>query len=424
MNDHLPPTPLPLTELPVRPLGPGFDLLDGVRVLDLTGSIAGPYATMLLGDFGAEVLKVERPGKGDDTRGWAPPELDGQSLWFTAVNRNKRSLTLDWGEAEGAAVLRRLVAVADVMVVNQPPRVLRKLGIAAEQVRADNPGLIHVAITGFGLTGARADQTCYDLIAEGYSGVMDLTGEAGNGPQKVGAPAADMLAGQDAAMAAIAALFARARTGQGRSIDVALVDSMTRFLSCRIVPYLGSAELPRRTGGRDSVIAIYQAFHTADEPMTLALGNDAIWARFWQAVGQPQHAADPTMGSNADRRALRERIVADIQALLATRPRTHWLALCAAARVPAGPINRVDELVQDEALHARGLLFRLEDGDRQVPQVGTGIQLDGAANTPRCPPPTLGQHSGPALRIGSEWAKMNWRGCVPAARFNGRMRPA
>lgn len=404
MNDHPTAAALPLAHLPALRPGSGFNLLDGVRVLDLTGSIAGPYATMLLGDFGAEVLKVERPGSGDDTRSWTPPELEGESLWFSAVNRNKRSLTLQWGEPDGAAVLRRLVSMADVMVVNQPPRVLRKLGIAADQVRATRPELIHVAITGFGQTGSRADRTCYDLVAEGYSGVMDLTGELAQGPQKVGAPAADMLAGQDAAMAAMAALFARTRTGEGRSIDVALVDSMTRFLSCRIVPFLGSAELPRRSGGRDSVIAIYQAFDTADEPMTLALGNDAIWTRFWEAVGRPAYAADPAMGSNAARRALRDRIVADIQELLLTRPRAHWLALCAAARVPSGPINRVDELVRDEALHQRGLLFRLEDGDRQVPQVGTGIQLDGAFNTPRHLPPRLGEHSGTALR---DWLGMD-----------------
>ncbi len=408
---------LPLDHLPTLRPGIGFDLLEGVRVLDLTGSIAGPYATMLLGDFGADVLKVERPGLGDDTRSWTPPELEGESLWFTAVNRNKRSLTLEWGQPEGAALLRRLIAAADVMVVNQPPRVLRKLGVAADQVRAAKPELIHVAITGFGQTGERADRTCYDLIAEGYSGIMDLTGELSDGPQKVGAPAADMLAGQDAAMAAMAALLARGRTGQGRSIDIALVDSMTRFLSCRIVPYLGSAELPRRSGGRDSVIAIYQAFATADEPMTLALGNDAIWTRFWQAVGNPAYAADPALRSNADRRAVRERIVADIQALLATEPRAHWLALCAAARVPAGPINRLDELVRDDALHERGLLFQLADDGRRVPQVGTGIQLDGVANIPRRPPPRLGEQSGPALQdwlgIGEdELAGLRGRGTV------------
>lgn len=391
---------LPVDVLPALRAGAGFDLLAGVRVLDLTGSIAGPYATMLLADFGADVLKVERPGKGDDTRAWLPPEMDGDSLWFLAVNRNKRSLSLEWGEPDGAAILQKLIAMSDVMVVSQPPRVLRKLGIAAEQVRAARPALIHVAITGFGLTGARAERTCYDLIAEGYSGVMDLTGEPDDAPQKVGAPAADMLAGQDAAMAAMAALLARVRTGQGRSIDIALVDSMTRFLTCRIVPYLGSGETSRRSGGRDSVIAIYQAFDTADEPMTLALGNDAIWARFWAAVGRPKYGADPTMQSNASRRAQRARIVADIQALLSTKERVHWLALFAEARVPAGPINRVDEVARDAALQERGLLYRMEAEGRCVPQVGTGIHLDGTANTPRLPPPRLGEHSREVL---GEW---------------------
>lgn len=399
LADRLPPD-LPTDALPVLRPGPGFDLLAGVRVLDLTGSIAGPYATMLLADFGADVLKIERPGRGDDTRAWVPPEMDGESLWFLAVNRNKRSLSLAWSEPEGAEVLRRLIAMSDVMMVNQPPRVLRKLGIAADQLRPVRPDLIHVAITGFGLSGERAERPCYDLVAEGYSGVMDLTGDPDRPPQKVGAPAADMLAGQDAAMAAMAALLARARTGRGRSIDISLVDSMTRFLTCRIVPYLGSGELPRRSGGRDSVIAIYQAFDTADEPMTLALGNDAIWARFWAAVGRPEYGADPSMQSNAARRAQRARIVTDIQALLSTKPRAHWLALCGEARVPAGPINRVDELAHDVALHERGLLFRMEVDGRRVPQVGTGIHLDGTGNTPRRPPPRLGEHSREVL---GEW---------------------
>jgi crotonobetainyl-CoA:carnitine CoA-transferase CaiB-like acyl-CoA transferase len=391
---------LPFMRLPALVPGASPELLAGTRVLDLTSSVAGPYATMLLGDLGADVLKIERPGSGDDARAWGPPFLDGESLWFLAVNRNKRSLTLEWGKPEGAAVLRELIGKADVMVVNQPARVLRKLGIGPEQARAINPGLIYVAITGFGLTGERADWTCYDLIAEGYSGVMDLTGVLDGEPQKVGAPAADMLAGQDAAMGALAALLSRTRTGAGQTVDVALVDSMTRFLSCRIVPYMGSAEVPRRSGGRDSVIAIYQAFATRDEPMTLGLGNDAIWQRFWQAVGRPEYAANPAYASNADRRAARGDIVADIQALLLTQPRAHWLDLCAGARVPAGPINRVDEVAADPALHARGLLYRLTADGRNIPQVGTGIHFDGAALTPHRAPPRLGADSEAAL---AEW---------------------
>ncbi|SDB75002.1 CaiB/BaiF CoA transferase family protein [Belnapia rosea] len=391
----------PGAALPLLAAGAGaFDLLDGVRVLDLTTSIAGPYAGMLLGDLGAEVVKVERPGAGDDARAWGPPFLDGESLWFVAVNRNKRSVTLDITSAAGAEVLRGLIGQADVLLVNQPARSLAKLGLAPEQLRAARPELIHVSITGFGLTGERADHAGYDLIAEGYSGVMDLTGTPESEPQKVGAPTADMLAGQDAAMAAMAALFARAHTGRGRSIDIALTDSMTRFLTCRIVPFLGSGEVPRRSGGRDSVIAIYQAFETADEPITLGLGNDGVWRRFWEAVGRPERGRDPSHGSNALRRAHRAAIVADIQDILRGRPRAEWLAAFAAARVPAGPINRVDQVVADPALIARGLFYQVEAQGTAMPQVGTGILLDGAANRPRLPPPRLGADTAAVL---GEW---------------------
>ncbi|HEX7072854.1 MAG TPA: CoA transferase [Hyphomicrobiaceae bacterium] len=388
---------LPIARLPVVTPGAGFDLLDGVRVLDLTTSVAGPFATMLLADLGAEVVKIERPGVGDDARAWGPPFLDGQSLWFMSVNRNKRSVALDYSQPEGLGILRDLAARCDVVVINQPARVARKLGVDAAAMRAVREDLIHVSITGFGLDGERADWTCYDLIAEGYSGIMDLTGEMDGEPQKIGTPAADMLAGQDAALATVSALFARMKTGKGRTIDISLVDSMTRFLNCRIVPYLGSGELPRRSGGRDSVIAIYQAFHTADEPITLGLGNDNIWRRFWEAVGEPAYGADPGFATNADRRAKRAEIVAHIQELLLAKSRAHWLAVFRQARVPAGPINRIDEVADDPELQRRGLLYCLAADGRHFPQVGTGFCLDGSSNVPRLPPPRLGEHTAAVL---------------------------
>ena len=390
---------IPADSLPLMAPGRGFALLDGVRVVDLTTSIAGPSATMLLADMGAEVLKIERPKGGDDARAWGPPFLDGESLWFAGVNRNKKSVALDYSDPVGLEILNRLVRTADVVVVNLPPRVARKLKVDAPALRALKPDLVYVSITGFGLTGERADWTCYDLIAEGYSGIMDVTGAPGGEPQKVGAPAADMLAGQDAALAAIAALYDRERTGQGHLIDVALVDSMTRFLSCRIMPYLGSGDVPTSSGGKDSVIAIYQAFETADEPMTLALGNDNLWQRFWDAVGEPEAAIEAGLGSNSDRRDRRNDIVARIGAILRTKPRAHWLDLFRAARVPAGPINSVDQVVADETLLARGLFYRVaNDEGRIVPQVGTGIVIDGAANVPRSAPPRLGEHTDAVLR--------------------------
>ena len=292
-------------------------------------------ADVLLADMGAEVVKIERPGGGDDSRAWGPPFLDGESLWFLAVNRNKQSLALDYTKPEGHAVLIDLVKCADVVVMNVLPRAATKLGIDVKTLRAIKPDLIYVSITGFGMEGERADWACYDLIAEGYSGVMDLTGEIANDPQKVGTPAADMLAGQDAALATLAALCARARDGKGRVIDIALVDSMTRFLSCRIVPYLGSGEVPRRSGGKDSVIAIYKSFDTADDPITLGLGNDNVWKRFWEIVGKPEIAGRSEYRSNTERRERRGEIVAQIRTILKQKPRAYWLAQFRAGRVPA-----------------------------------------------------------------------------------------
>lgn len=383
---------LPYGDLPILAKGASFRQLDGVRVLDLTSSVAGPYATMLLSDFGAEIIKVERP-EGDDSRQWGPPFLDGQALWFTAMNRNKKSVVLDVRSPEGMQHLHALIADADVVVTNQPPDVQRKLGLDHASLRDGRDDLIFVSITGFGLTGDRAELTCYDLIAEGYSGVMDLTGSAEGDAQKVGAPAADMLAGQDAAMATLAALFGRQRTGKGCVIDVSLVESMTRFLACRISSYLGSGEVPRRSGGTDSVIAIYQSFETADLPINLGLGSDAIWKRFWSAVGDQDYGVRPEFASNADRRLHRADIVAHIQGIMHTRPRADWLALFAGARIPAGPINRVDEVVADTALHERGLFYTVQDGDRAVPQIGLGIQIDGQASFARLLPPLLGEHT-------------------------------
>jgi crotonobetainyl-CoA:carnitine CoA-transferase CaiB-like acyl-CoA transferase len=387
----------PLDRLPARSLGAGFELLAGIRVLDLTTSIAGPYAGMLLGDLGAEVIKIERPGRGDDCRAWGPPWLDGESLWFLSVNRNKRSVTLDYSSEVGRSVLHDLVRAADVVLVNLVTRAQRKLGIDCESLGRLRPDLIHVSLTGFGLEGERADKPCYDLIAEGYSSVMDLTGEAEADPQKVGTPAADLIAGQDAALIAIAALFDRARSGKGHALDVAMVDSMTRFMAPRIVPYLGSGVVPKRSGAKDSVIAVYQVFNTADAPMNLALGNDAIWQRFWQAVGEPAMAEDARYATNAQRQAARAEIVARIAALLKTKPRDHWLKLLDAAKVPAGPIYRVDEVAADCALQERGVIYRLEHDGRAIPQVGLGIQVDGRTAGVRVAPPRLGEHTDAVL---------------------------
>ncbi|MES2183998.1 MAG: CoA transferase [Pseudomonadota bacterium] len=383
----------PLADLPRRPLAHASTFLEGIRVLDLTSSIAGPYGTQLLGDLGASVVKVERAGLGDDARSWGPPFLDGESLWYLSVNRNKQGIALDYGTQEGDALLRQLVRAADVVVVNLVNRVQRKLRLDYESLRILRPDLIHASVTGFGLEGERADRPCYDLIAEGYSGVMDLTGEAGGPAQKVGTPAADLLAGQDLALAVVAAVARRQRTGEGACIDIALVESMTRFMSPRIVPYLGSGEIPHRSGGRDSVIAIYQSFDTADHPLTLGLGNDGIWERFWAAAGDLAFGRDARFATNAGRREHRPEIVARISILMKSRTRSEWLKTLAAARIPAGPIYDIARLVADPELQERGMFYQVDGPVGPVPQVGLGIRFDGKALECHRAPPRLGEHT-------------------------------
>ena len=388
---------LPLQHLPPPPTGAPLALLKGITVLDLTTSIAGPYAAMQLGDMGAEVIKIERPGKGDDCRAWGPPWLDGESLWFMSVNRNKQSVTLDYTSDTGRAVLHDLVRKADVVIVNLTGRVQKKLGVdhaALSAVRAD---IVHVSLSGFGLTGARRDFPCYDLIAEGYSGVMDLTGEAESPPQKIGTPAADLIAGMDAAYATLAALFDRQRSGKGHKIDISMIDSMTRFMSPRIVPYLGGGPLPKRTGARDSVISVYQTFDTQDRPLTLGLGNDGIFKRFWQAVGQPAVADDPRYATNAERCAVRPELVEKIQTVLRTQSREYWLKKFVEHNVPAGPVNSAEEVARDPELVARGLFYTATAGARKIPQVGLGIAVDDSNATYRSAPPLLGEHNDAVL---------------------------
>jgi crotonobetainyl-CoA:carnitine CoA-transferase CaiB-like acyl-CoA transferase len=379
---------LPMNDLPTG-TGASFELLAGIRVLELSTSIAGPYASLLLGDLGADVVKVERLDGGDDSRGWGPPFLDGESLWFLSVNRNKRSVAIDYSGYRGREILRRLTAKADVLISNLRLSSLIRLGLDFDSARQVRPDIIHCSITGFGHSGPRSELPCYDLVAEGLSGIMDLTGEPDDLPQKVGTPAADLLAGMDAAYGIVAALFDRQRTGRGHRLDVSLLESMTRFVTPRIMSYLGSGEIPRRTGARDSVIAIYQVFATNDDPITVAIGSDAIYQRFCQAIRRPDLGANPDYTTNSDRRERRSTLVQEIQGVLSGRSSSEWLDVFAAADVPAGPIQRIDEVVSDPQLRSRHLFYRT-NGPRAMPQVNTSWQLDGAPNRYRSAPPVMG----------------------------------
>ena len=367
-----------------------FSALQNIKVLDFSTSVAGPYGCQLLADFGAEVVKIEKPITGDDARGWGPPFLDNESLWFLSVNRNKSSVVIDMALDEGKALFNKLICEADVLVTNLLPKVQKKLKIDLESLNTLNPQLIHASLTGFGLEGKRSNFPCYDLIAEGYSGVMDMTGEISQDPQKIGTPAADLLAGMDLALATMAALLQRAKDHQGHAIDIAMVDSMTRFMTPRLISYLGSGELPRRDGAKESVIAIYQVFQTADEPITLGLGNDAIWKRFWSALNEPEYINDPKYTSNADRRKLRQQLVQAIQERLLKQPKAYWLDLFQSNNIPAGPINRLDQISSDAEMFQRGMFYSLNNKSSEIPQVGLGIQIDGQQSFCSKPPPKLG----------------------------------
>lgn len=381
----------PYASLPLIRGTAGQTLLHGMKVVDLTTSIAGPYATQLLADLGATVYKIEKRLAGDDARHWGPPFIHGESPWYLSVNRNKHSLALDISLPQGLEVLNKLLEQCDVLVVNMVEAVQKKLGVNYAHLSARHPTLIHASLTGFGLSGARSHLPCYDIIAEGYSGVMDLTGEAENDPQKVGTPAADLLAGQDIALSVMAAYIARQRTGNGAQIDVSMQTSMTRFMAPRLASYLSSNELPRRSGGKDSVIAIYQVFETADKQISLGLGNDAIWRRFWVALGQPLMGEDPRYGSNAERRNHRDEIVAKIAAVLVTKTQKEWLEKFALHRIPAGPINSLDDVAKDQDLLNSHFLYQVEASAGAVPQIGLGIAINGDSAVHRKPPPSLGE---------------------------------
>ncbi len=384
----------PMAQIPLPPPASRQRLsaLSGLRVIDFSTSIAGPYGSQCLADLGAEVVKIERTESGDDSRQWGPPFLDEFSLWFLSVNRNKSSIALNLNCEDGQSLCRSLVAQADVVISNQLKTAQEKLGIDWESLRAINPQLIHASLTGFGLEGSRSLHTCYDLIAEGYSGIMDMTGEAGGDPQKIGTPAADLLAGMDLAVAVLAALIQRQRDGVGHQIDISMVDSATRFMGPRLMSYLGSGILPRRDGARESVIAIYQTFNTKTDPITLGLGNDSIWQRFWITVGKPEVGQDPLYGSNALRREHRQALVQTIQDLLLHKTQSEWLAIFAKNKIPAGPINRLDQISQDPEMQRRGMFYEVRSrGDTRIPQVGLGILIDNQASFCEKSPPLLGE---------------------------------
>ena len=339
--------------------------LVGVRVVDISTSYAGPTATMYLADMGAEVVKVERPG-GDDARAWGPPFVDGESAWFHSANRGKRSIAVDLRSPAGVELLHRLLGRADVFVENLNPAKLESLGLDPGTVRGRHPHLVYCAISGFGFTGPDAAMPGYDLIAQARSGLMSVTGSRGGTPQRVSTALSDIVTGLVAAFAATAALHRRTTTGEGEFVDVSLLDTDLALMAPRIASYLAGEPEPQPSGGTDSVLAVYQAFETADRPIVVAVGNDTLWRRFCLAVGLAELADDPVLATNEGRREQRPCILPAIAERLAERPAADWLARLAEASIPAYVIQPLSEVVTDRQVVARSGVGHLDNGVRVV----------------------------------------------------------
>jgi len=371
--------------------------LNGIRVIDLSSSYAGPTAAMYLGDLGADVIKIERPG-GDDARAWGPPFLDGESAWFLAANRNKRSVCLDIRSAAGRGLLDRLLERADVLLVTLNPAKLERLGLAPEAVRARHPRLVYCAISGFGLTGPHAERPGYDVIAQARSGLMSVTGELGGEPQRVSTALSDIAAGTNAALAICAALVRQQRDGRGELVDVALLEADLALMAPRIASFLAGEPEPRPSGATDSVLAVYQSFETADRPLVLAVGNDAMWRRLCGVLELGELADDPRYATNAARREHREALCGALQARLRERPAEHWLAALEAAAVPCEVVRFLGEVTRDRQVAARAAIATIAHPNGGAFAAVRSPFVLGETELPCAPPPALGAHTLEVLR--------------------------
>jgi len=370
-------------------------LLDGIRVVDLTRVLAGPYCTMMLGDLGADVIKVEAPGQGDDTRHWGPPFTEsGQSAYFLSANRNKRSIALDLKTEAGLEIMHRLIGGADLVVENFKTGTLERLGLDYSALQALSPNLIYCTITGYGYSGPYADRPGYDFIVQALGGFMSVTGPAAGEPVRAGVAIADLAAGMFACNAILASLFARQRTGQGQRIDISLLDSMVALMSYVASNYLVSGQQPVRLGNGHPNIVPYQSFRASDRYFAFAVGNDQQWARFCQAVDRPAWATDGAFATNAARVRHRDQVVALLAELFASRSADEWLRLCEDIGIASAPINTMNQVFQHPQVLARGLQTEVEHPTAgAMPQVVSPMRLLESPVSIRLAPPTLGQHT-------------------------------
>jgi crotonobetainyl-CoA:carnitine CoA-transferase CaiB-like acyl-CoA transferase len=369
---------------------PADQPLKGIRVLDLTRVLAGPYCAMLLGDMGAEVIKIEEPGKGDDTRGW-PPFAGGESTYFMSVNRNKKSVTLNLKAPEGRDLLKKLARKSDVLLENFRTGTMEKLGLGYATLARLNPKLVYCAISGFGESGPESHRGGYDLIVQAESGVMDLTGFPDGPPVKVGNSIADLVAGMSGAHGVTLALLARQRTRRGQKVEIAMLDVMASLLTYQAGMYLNAGRRPARRGNEHPSIVPYEVFKAADSYLALGVANNSLWERCCTALERPDLVKDPRYATEASRVENRGTLVPLLNQVLGARPAAEWMKRLEAVGVPAGRINTVPEVCESEHLRARGMLVSLPHAKAgTVKMMGVPIRLHGTPGRARTAAPVLG----------------------------------
>jgi crotonobetainyl-CoA:carnitine CoA-transferase CaiB-like acyl-CoA transferase len=373
--------------------------LDGIRIIDFSKALAGPYCTMLLADMGAEVIKVEMPGSGDDSRGWGPPFIEGEAAYFLSVNRNKKSITLNLKDPKAKEIALKIIEKADIVLESNRPGVMTKLGLDYETVKKINPEIIYCSISGFGQTGPYSKRPGFDQVIQGYGGIMGLTGEKGGGPIKVGIAVTDIATGMFAATGILTALFHRERTGQGQHVDASMLDGQVSWLTYQAGRYLASGNVPERIGSAHPLIVPYQDFEASDGFINIAAGNDNLWKKFCAVTDLNDIADDPKFATNPKRVENRDEVVAIVSKKIKTKTMQEWLDILNDAGVPCGPIYTVDQIFKDPQVLAREMLVEIDHpkcGKIQV--TGSPIKLSETPAEITTHPPMLGEHNSSILQ--------------------------
>lgn len=368
--------------------------LSGLTVLDLTRVLSGPYCTMMLADMGARVIKIEQPGKGDDTRGWGPPFQSGESSYFMSINRNKESLTLNLKHPDGKRVLEQLLDTADVLVENFRPGAMERMGLGYADVSARWPKLVYCSISGFGQTGPRRKEPGYDAVMQGEGGLMSITGDADGPAYRLGVAIADISTGMFSAYGVAMALLARHRTGRGQFVDVGMLDAVAALLTYQAGIYFATNEAPQRMGNQHPTIVPYQTISAADGELVVAVGNDQLWRSFCAIIGADDLAEDPRFAVNQERVGRREELKALLAERLGTQTVAHWLEAFKAAGIPCGGVRDLAQVFSDPQIVERAMVLALDHPVAgAIRALGVPMKLGETPGSVRTPPPTLGQHT-------------------------------